>query len=203
MRYSRPPLLTLLGCLLAKSASGDIEDKYKQFHETLSTKAKEGFSEDILGTTVYFHGDFNGKEEQNFVTSKTRAYIELASTFDQKEPPTYCTNHNDALHLYFVPRETINNRSIMHFLMWSKWDNKNIYGAFDSTHSPAGTATVFVSSTHPRGDIDLTIKHEIYHYWQFRTCQGLSEAEAYKFEEFSTKESIDDGAHLPKGQPSY
>ena len=187
MRYSRPPLFTLLGYLLTKSAAGDTEDKYKQFHETLSNNAKEGFSEDILGTTVYFHGNFSSEKEKTFVTSKTRAYLELASEFDDKEPPTYCTNHNDALHLYFVPRETINNRSIMHFLIWSKWDNKNIYRAFDSTYSPVGTATIFVSSTHPRADIDLTIKHEIYHYWQFRTCQGLSEPEATKFEGFITK----------------
>lgn len=183
-------MLTLLGCLrylLANSAAGHTEDKYKQFYDTLSNEAKEGSSESILGTTVYIHGDFSSKEEQVFVTSKTKAYIELASQFDKNEPPTYCTNHNDALHLYFVPRETINNRSIMHFLMWSKWDNKNIYRAFDSTYSPAGTATIFVSSTHPRTDIDLTIKHEIYHYWQFRTCRELSEPEAYKFEGFMTK----------------
>ena len=72
----------------------------------------------------------------------------------------------------------------MHFLSWSKWNNKNIYGAFDSTYSPKSTATIFLSSTHSRKDVDETIKHEIYHYWQYRICQVLEETSAYQFETY-------------------
>jgi hypothetical protein len=178
----KPLILSLFVAFL--SGKANAAESYEAFYKSLSASVNTGFSETILGTDVVFHGDFTHGEERSFLTSKTREYLELAKSFDKEKAPSYCKNHTDTLHLYFVPRAIINDREIMSFLVWSKWDNKNIYGAFDSTTSPAGTVTVFVSSTHSREDIDLTLKHELYHYWQFRNCQELLEKTAYEFEKY-------------------
>ena len=70
------------------------------------------------------------------------------------------------------------------FFLGVNGTTKNIYGAFDSTSSPKGTATIFLSSTHSRKDVGETIKHEIYHYWQYRNCQVLEEISAYQFKTY-------------------
>ena len=178
--------LTLLSIFLSLSTyqAAEASDNY---YEKLSIKLEESktqtFHEVLDGSTVVFHANFRSEEEKDFVVNKTREYIRLAKKF-KRQDSTSCLNVEEVLHVYFIPRSIINDRGVMNFLVWNKWGNKNIMGAFDSVRSPAGTVSIFVSSSHSREDIDITIKHEVYHYWQHKTCEPISEKPAYEFEHF-------------------
>ena len=169
---------------MSKSKISYASAPYDIFWSHFSPLVREGFLEKRYGVNVVFYADFTNLEEKDFVIGKVSAYLLWADRFSKRYGKPTCEQKETVLHIYYVPREIINDRDIMHFLSWSKWNNKNIYGAFDSTYSPKGTATIFLSSTHSRKDVDETIKHEIYHYWQYRICQVLEETSAYQFETY-------------------
>ena len=176
--------ICLFSIFFSKVAFAQETHSYQLFFEQLAPSILDGTSKVIDESNVIFHGAFTNQEEKLFLVEHVVRYMNLAAQFSPKIESELCNRKKINLHIYYVPRKIINNREVMHFLRWSKWDNKNIYGAFDSYSSPIGTVTIFLSSTHSKSDIDLTIKHEIYHYWQYRTCQTISEKPAYEFEKY-------------------
>ena len=104
------------------------DTKYDLLFQSMSAADLQNSSLD----GVTFYGTVpDGRKELHM--KKTIEYIELAKKF-KPEYSSAC-RADGKLNIYFLPGHIINSREIMHFLAWSKWDNKNIFGAFDSTYS--------------------------------------------------------------------
>ena len=173
-------ILSLL-MLLSPGISLAGDNEYKDLISKLPADTVSGYSGTLQDSTVYFHGIYSSQEEKEFLAKQTVLALSSAQEFKTEKTSTCYRNEYD-LHIYYIPSSIINDRATMSFLSWHKWSNKSIYGAFDSTTSPEGTVTVFISSSHSKEDIRLTIYHEIYHYWQFKNCIELNEPDAYLFE---------------------
>jgi len=75
------------------------------------------------------------------------------------------------LDIYEITNEELNNRSLMNFLSWHKWNNNDIYGIYDSVNSRRGVGSIFFSGTIQNENVKLgIIAHEVSHFIQEVYC---------------------------------
>ena len=172
-------LLFLISIVL--SVPAQAYDLHGKLRASLANNNVVGFQTYFQDSQVSFQGVFADVEEQEFILDETLSALKRAQRAIGTAPDG-CYQRDVHLQVYFAPDEIINNREIMSFLDWEKWDNKNIFGVFDSQTADTGTVTIFVSSSHSLQEIKQTIAHEVYHYSQFKNCMPLSEDDAYAFE---------------------
>tara|TARA_Y100000310_G_scaffold317605_1_gene370650 strand:+ start:468 stop:968 length:501 start_codon:yes stop_codon:yes gene_type:complete len=91
---------------------------------------------------------------------------------------------NLSLLILEAPESVINDRDVMSFLSWHKWGDIRILGVYDSLASPHGTGTIFLSRDRGTRELEITVVHELVHYWQDTRCLNISEREADRFVEF-------------------
>ena len=160
-----------------------IADNYKELRYMMGINSNEGSVVYIDGSKTVIHGKFDQHEEYEKLVTWMKRSASLSREFSKNMSST-CDKRSTELHIYYAPFDIVNNRSIMDFIAWHKWDNKNIYGAFDSTMSPKNTVSVFISSDIREEKKEETVSHEIFHYWQYRKCLGLEESPAIDFEKY-------------------
>ena len=149
-------------------------------HETIQNRDEITLSESRMIGDVTVH--FYLRNESDLES----LYLTLTNSFAIL--PQYLRNTNRCknleLSIYEISRSTLNDRSTMSFLNWRSWNNKDIFGTYDSIRSEPGSASIFLTRDRGLTTMRDTLVHEVAHYWQDTRCIPVVEPVAYGFEEY-------------------
>jgi len=151
------------------SSSAFAREKIENYHDKLF---------DNVEFTQYSYGDIKiyaeSPQKAEIVIGILPAVLESINFHNMKP----CKDLK--VELYLLDDKVLLDRDVMHFLDWQRWNDKDIWGSYDSFHS-GDTAELYIGIDQPSEGIYETVAHEFYHYKQDAMCLYKSESPAHTF----------------------
>jgi hypothetical protein len=171
-------IFILIILMFPSTGSGYSNQAYNAFIKYDNLNSTRSFSYNGFNIKLYA----KSSREINWLNSKTIDVIDKISIFYESESLSFCDKK--PIEIYLMNQDTLNNKSIMPFLLLHKFP-KGINGIYATSTSHDENGSLFISNTPTRMTSTRVLVHEMVHYWQDMNCElHPGEAEAAKFEKF-------------------